>query len=283
MPDITTGAPRVILITGASAGIGRAICSRLGVRGNQLVLAARSVEGLQRAVKEIETKGGSAVAVPTDVSDPNALETLVSECVSRFGRIDVLINNAGVDCFAEFAELSTEQILQTIETNLTGTILLTRLVIPHMLRQGAGSIVNMASTAGKHGPAFGAVYGATKAGMIAFTQGLRGEFHRQGIRVSVVCPGFTTHGGIYDRIVQSTGRGTPAVMGGTDAAHVAAAVESCIRKGAPEVIVNWPPMRPMFVIREMFPRLGEMMILTATRKFLKRISTGSRAGKVDER
>lgn len=281
MPDITTGSQRVILITGASAGIGKAICSRLGVRGNQLVLAARSTEGLKRVVEEIQSGGGSAIAVPTDVSDPNALEALVSETMSRFGRVDVLINNAGIDCFSEFAELTTEQILQTIETNLTGTILLTRMVIPHMLRQGTGSIVNMASTAGKHGPAYGAVYGATKAGIIAFTQGLRGEYNRLGIRVSAVCPGFTNQGGIYDRIVKMTGKGTPAIMGGTDAARVAAVVEKCIQTGVPEVIVNWPPMRPMFMIREMFPRLGELMILAATRKFLKRVAAGSRSENTD--
>lgn len=263
---------QVIIVTGASAGIGKAICQRLGRPGQRLVLAARSLKQLDELRKEIESRGGQAIAVPTDVSDPNSLDQLISTTMQQYGRIDILINNAGIDCFGNFAELSTERILQTIETNLTGAILLTRSVVPHMLAQKSGMIVNMASTAGKHGPAFGAVYGATKAGLIAFTQGLRGELHGTGVSATVICPGFTRHGGIYDRIVAVTGKGTPSTMGGTTAEHVAAFVERSIQTDAPEAIVNWPPMRPIFAFRELFPRLGDFIIRKTTRRFLKRVA-----------
>lgn len=263
---------RVIIVTGASAGIGRAICQRLGRPGHCLVLAARSKALLDELGCEIESKGGAALSVPTDVSDPNSVEQLVNATLQRYGRIDVLINNAGIDCFGEFSRLSTDRILQTIETNLTGAILLTRCAIPHMLSQRSGMIINMASTAGKQGPAFGGVYGATKAGLIAFTQGLRSELHGTGVSASVVCPGFTKHGGIYDRIVAISGKGTPFTMGGTTAEQVAKVVERCIAANSPEAIVNWPPMRPMFALRELFPRLGDYIIRKATRRFMKRVA-----------
>jgi 3-oxoacyl-[acyl-carrier protein] reductase len=266
-------ASRVAIVTGASAGIGRRICERLAGKDICVVAVARSAAPLRELAESLASKGTLCLSVTADVSDPNELEHLVSEVMNRFGRIDILVNNAGVDCFSNFSQLATEQILQTIETNLTGAILLTRLVVPVMISQKSGAIINMASTAGKHGPAFGAVYGATKAGLIAFTQGLRGELLKQGISASVICPGFCRNGGIYDRIIAGTGRRTSLFVGGTTADDVASAVISAIESGCPEKIVNWPPMKPVFLFRDIFPRLGEKLILMVTRKFLQRAAT----------
>lgn len=262
--------PLTILVTGASAGIGRIICERLAKQKHRFVLAARSADKLALVEATLKSAGAEVLSVPTDVADPNALERLVKAAVDRFGRIDVLINNAGVECFASFDQLPVEQILQTIETNLTGAILLTRHVVPVMRSQGFGRIINMASTAGKHGPAYGAVYGATKAGLIAFTQSLRGELIPEGISSTVICPGFTTSGGIYDEIVKATGRQAPPLLGGTSAESVAAAVEKAIRKSPPEIILNFPALRPVLIFRDIFPRLGEKLILWTTLKFLRR-------------
>lgn len=266
---------RVVVVTGASAGIGRAICERLAGGKYRLVLAARSTDKLLQLEAQLRQAGTECLSVTTDVADPNDLERLVSTVVQRFSRIDVLVNNAGVDCFGEFSKLSTEQILQTIDINLTGTIMLTHMVVPIMLQQRSGSIINISSTAGKHGPAFGSVYGATKAGLIGFTQGLRGELLSQGISATAICPGFTRDGGIYDRIVAATGKRTSPLVGGTTAVAVAAAVERAIQSGAPECIVNWPPMRPVFLLRDLFPVLGEKLILMASRRFLKRVAAVS--------
>ncbi|HQX49209.1 MAG TPA: SDR family NAD(P)-dependent oxidoreductase [Planctomycetaceae bacterium] len=262
-----------VIITGASAGLGRRICQRLGAKQFRLVLAARSVEKLAQLEAELVATGCECISVPTDVADPNALEALVKATMDRFGRIDVLINNAGIECFAEFDQLPLDQILATIETNLTGTIVLTRHVVPIMRTQGFGRIINMASTAGKHGPAFGAVYGATKAGLIAFTQGLRGELLSVGITATAICPGFATDGGVYDEIIKATGRKAPFFVGGTNADKVATAVEKAIRCGPPEMILNFPAMRPVFLFRDFFPRLGEKLILASTFKFLRRVAT----------
>lgn len=260
----------VILVTGASAGLGLAICRKLAAQRPRLVLAARSAQRLQLAAAELQAAGAAVLAVPADVAVPADLQRLVEVALAKFGRIDVLINNAGIECFSEFDALTEAEIQQTIATNLTGAILLTRLVVPGMKSRRFGRIINMASTAGKHGPAYGAVYGATKAGLIAFTQSLRGELSEHGILSTAICPGFATDGGIYDEIVRATGRRTPQLLGGTTAASVAKAVVAAIRTAPPERILNFPALRPMFLFRDLFPRLGERIILAVTRKFLRR-------------
>lgn len=261
---------QVAIVTGASAGIGRAVALHLADNGFSVVLAARSKDRLDELQQQIERSGGTATAVVCDVSDPNDLHELTEQTLDEYGRIDVLINNAGVECFQNFETIEFDRILETIEVNLTGAILLTRLVIPVMLKQRSGCVINMASTAGKHCPAFGAVYGATKTALIGFTEGLRGEYLERGISATAMCPGFTTDGGIYDRMTAAVGRGTSAAVGSTSAAAVAAAVLKAIRSGPPELIVNWPPMRPMLVLKQLFPRLAESLILGFSRKFTQR-------------
>ncbi|MCP4783930.1 MAG: SDR family NAD(P)-dependent oxidoreductase [Fuerstiella sp.] len=261
---------KVIIITGASAGIGRDLAARLAKEKARIVLAARSEDRLQQLSTELSEGGTDVLVVRTDVSDPNDLSALVEQTIERFQRIDVLINNAGVECFCHFEHVATDEILQTIETNLTGAIVLSRLVVPHMLQQGSGAIINMASTAGKHCPPFGSVYGATKAGLIGFTQGLRGEYLDRGITATAICPGFTKNGGIYDRIVQATGKKTSLALGGTSTKAVANAVLKAIQTGPPELIVNWPPVRPAMVLREIFPRIGEVLTTAVSRRFLRK-------------
>ena len=187
----------------------------------------------------------------------------------EFGSIDVLINNAGIEAFRPYHLIEPADIVQTLQVNLTGTLLLTRFVLPHMLKAGRGHIVNMASTAGKFGPAFGAAYGTSKAGMIAFTQSLRGELYKTGVSVSAICPGFANDGGIYEVIKQRTGRGTPWYLGSTSAEAVARAVIRSIRRDRPESIVNIPALRPVFVLCQAFPRLGEWIVRMTTRRYLK--------------
>jgi len=260
---------QVAIVTGASAGIGRTVALRLTADGYSVVLAARSKDKLADLQKQIEDSGGVALAVSCDVSEPNDLMELAAQTINHFGRIDVLVNNAGVECFEHFEQITFERIMETIEVNFTGAILLSRLVIPSMLEQNSGCIINMASTAGKHCPAFGAVYGATKTALIGFTEGLRGEYLDRGISSTAICPGFTKNGGMYDRMVTSVGRGTSAAVGSTSVDAVADAVMRAIRSGPPEIIVNWPPMRPVFLLKMLFPRLGEKLILSVSRKFTK--------------
>ncbi|GAB5443844.1 MAG: hypothetical protein Fues2KO_41930 [Fuerstiella sp.] len=263
---------RVVIVTGASAGIGREIAIRMAAENASLVLAARSRQPLVDLAEHLQHNVANCsrtLVVPTDVCKADDLQGLVDAALAEFGRIDVLVNNAGVECFDYFERLNAEQISATIQTNLTGALLLTHLTVPQMLKQGGGSIINMASTAGKHCPAFESVYGATKAALIAFTQGLRAEYEGRGIKVSSICPGFTRNGGIYERMLQDGGRKPPKALGSTSASKVARTVLKAIMYGGPEYIVNDPPVRPAIVLREIFPRLGEKLITAVTRRFVK--------------
>ena len=259
---------RVALITGASAGIGLEISRALAREGMQVCLAARSREPLERAAEEIRASGGAALAIPTDVTDLGQLKHLVEQVVKECGTIDVLINNAGIETFCNYHESSLDEIEQTIQVNLTAALLLTRLVLPHMLSTARGHIVNLSSTAGKHGPAFGAAYGASKAGLIAFTQSLRSEYHGRGISASVICPGFTDEGGMYEQMKSDTGKQINWLVGSTTAAKVAEKVVQAIRTDAPEKIVNSSPVRTVFTLTQAAPRLGGWVARRTTISFL---------------
>lgn len=261
---------RTALITGASRGIGLVVAKALAREGMNIALAARTTEPLEKLAGELRELGVKAVAFPVDVSDSAQLIKLVEATIGEFGSIDVLVNNAGIEAFRPYHLLDPADIVQTIQVNLTATLLLSRYVLPHMLKEGRGHIVNMASTAGKYGPAFGAAYGASKAGMIAFTQSLRGELHKTGVSASVICPGFATEGGVYEVIRQRTGQGTPWYLGSTSAEAVARAVVKAIRNDRPELIVNFPALRPVFVLCQAFPKLGEWIVRATTCRFLKR-------------
>ena len=266
-------AGRTAIVTGASSGIGIYVARALAAQGMKLVLAARSEEALERSAEDIRRAGASAMVVPADVTNPQDRERLVERALSEHGRVDVLVNNAGIETYCPFEELPIEQIVRTIEVNLTSSVILARLVVPHMLANGAGHIINMSSTAGKHGPAYGAAYGASKAGLISLTETLRAEFKGRGVSASAICPGFTHNGGIFERMKQATGRGTPLQMGATAADTVARAVVKAIRNDRAEMIINWPPMRPIFVLAELWPALGEWIVRKSSVRFLKRIAT----------
>ncbi len=194
MRDLTG---RLAVVTGASGGIGVYVAKALASKGMNLVLAARSESALQEVAADIRRMGVKAIAVPADVANHADRERLVSRALAEFGRIDVLVNNAGIETYCPFAELPLEEIQRTIDVNLTAAIVLARMVLPGMLAAGAGHIVNMSSTAGKHGPAYGAAYGASKAGLISLTETLRAEFKGQGVsarssvRASRTTAGFT--------------------------------------------------------------------------------------------
>jgi short-subunit dehydrogenase len=263
------------LVTGGSAGIGLAVARRLAQAGANLVLAARRPEPLESAAAALRASGVKAIAVPTDVARLEALEALVDRAIREFGTIDVLVNNAGVEAFCPYEELPLDRIADTIATNLTSALLLTRLVIPHMLTAGRGHVVNMASTAGKFGPAFGAAYGTTKAGLINFTQALRAEYHGRGVSASAICPGFTEQGGIYDRMREQSGRRSPFFVGSTTVDRVAEAVVRAIERDKAELIVNWPPQRPLTAFVALFPTLGGALVRSASVRFLRRVAQTS--------
>lgn len=184
----------VAVVTGASRGIGRAVAMRLAKDGWRVALASRDASALVRLADEIASFGGTALPVPTDVTSEGSVSAMTGAVTSRFGRIDALINNAGVGLFRAVAETATEEYDRMMNVNMKGVFLCCRSVIPVMTAQQSGDIVTIASLAGKNSFAGGAVYSASKWGVIGFSRSLMLEVRDRNVRVITLCPGSVNTG-----------------------------------------------------------------------------------------
>ncbi len=181
---------QIVIVTGASAGIGEATARRLAAEGATVVISARRTDRLEALQREIESAGGRALAVAGDVTSPQDRERLVQETMRAFGRIDGLVNNAGYGQRGPIELVPVEAIRQNFETNLFSLIALTQLVIPIMRAQTSGRIINISSVAGRIARPLSSVYDATKHALEAISDGMRGELAPFGIKVVVIEPGF---------------------------------------------------------------------------------------------
>jgi len=180
---------QVAIVTGASKGIGKAITLSFAKEKMNVVLAARTKSDLEKTAGEVEELGGKALVIPADVSRGQAVEQMITKTIEAFGKIDVLINNAGMGVFAPVDELQTQDFDRMFAINMRGVFLCTRAVLPHMKKQKSGAIINISSLAGKNFFKGGAGYAATKWALNGFTKCLMLEAREYDIRVSVVCPG----------------------------------------------------------------------------------------------
>jgi|SRR5579864_5295937 len=188
---------RVAIITGGSIGLGRQMAEGLAEMGANVVLCARKKERCEQAAEELKQLGAKTLAFACDVKNPENVHSVVQETVSQFGRIDILINNAGTAWGAPVEDMKLEHWNKVIETNLTGTFLFSQAVGKFMLPQRRGKIINIASVAGMRGapPEFQAIgYHASKGGVIAFTKDLACKWGIHNIQVNAIAPGwFPTH------------------------------------------------------------------------------------------
>ena len=179
----------VALITGAGRGIGRATAEAFAAEGYTVVLAEILTAVGRGAAGALLRTGASAVFVRTDVANPASVKRLVTTVLRRFGRIDCLVNNAGILSVGPLARLSVRDLDRMVAVNLRGPLLLARAALPAMLRQGSGSIINVASQLGKYGLGGYVTYCATKFGVVGFTEALASELAGTGVGVWAVCPG----------------------------------------------------------------------------------------------
>jgi NADP-dependent 3-hydroxy acid dehydrogenase YdfG len=182
-------AGRVAIVTGAGRGIGRAVALALAGEGAAVMLAARDRAELASVAAEIHAAGGRALAVPLDVTNDTAVEAFVEQAVGELGRVDVLVTSAGTAAFAPVAEAKPADWDLMLAVNLRAVMVSCRAVLPVMMRQHSGTILNIASIAAKRSLPGAAVYSATKAGVVAFSRVLAEEMRPHGVRVGVLVPG----------------------------------------------------------------------------------------------
>ncbi len=182
---------QVALVTGGSRGIGRAAAVFFARAGADIAFSyARDEKAAAKALQEIEKTGQKGLAVRADVSRFDEVKKLVDQTVKKFGRIDILVTNAGIWEKAKIERMSPEKLAQTVRTNLYGTFYPITLCVPHMKKQKSGNIVTISSTAGQRGEAFHSHYAATKGAVISLTKSLVPELAPFGIRVNCVAPGW---------------------------------------------------------------------------------------------
>ncbi|HEX4475395.1 MAG TPA: SDR family oxidoreductase [Polyangiaceae bacterium] len=191
---------KIVVVTGASSGIGAASARAFAAEGGHVVVTARSAGPLERVAQDITLAGGKAVAIPTNVGDPQAAAALLERVARELGGIDVLVNNAGVNYRGPVEERKAEELAEIIAVNLTAPILLCRAVIPHLRKRGSGAIVNVASLAGRVPLPDEATYSASKWGLRGFSFSIAEELAGSGISVSVVSPGPVDTGFIMSSI-----------------------------------------------------------------------------------
>lgn len=231
----------VVILTGASSGIGEATALRLGRPGMTLVLAARREPELTAVAERVVANGGAAVTVPTDVRDPDQVTALIERARAVNGRIDALVNNAGVGTKPSVL-VDEDSVDRAIAVNLRAPIRLMRAVIPIMEEQGAGGIVNIGSVAGEVG--IGGVYSATKFGLRGMTDSVRRELAGTGVTVTLIEPGYIATPGNAHR----TGLPGPEI--------VAAAVERALRRPRRRIIVPFK-YRAAVLLSNTFPAITD--------------------------
>jgi NAD(P)-dependent dehydrogenase (short-subunit alcohol dehydrogenase family) len=225
------------VITGATSGIGRETALEFVRSGARVVVAGRRKQRLTELVSEIESKGGRALAVATDVADQSQVENLISKTVERFGRIDILVNNAGVGLAARFDQMSLEDFRRLMDINFWGAVYACKAALPVMQKQQEGGvIINVSSIMGKRGVPFETAYCASKFALAGFSEALRTEVMTDKIDVSTIFPG-AVETEIFETSANHTGFDIPGNIPKFPAREMARIIAQTARFPQPEVVM----------------------------------------------
>jgi 3-oxoacyl-[acyl-carrier protein] reductase len=227
---------KTALVTGASRGIGRAIASRLGRLGASVAICARSRDAVERAAASLRHEGTRALPLVADVTQSADVQNMIEQTCSGLGEIEILVNNAGVGIFGAFHERSESDWDAVIGTNLKAVFLTSRAVAPRMIRLGRGHIINISSLASKSAFAGGAIYCASKWGLMGLTACMAEELRTHGIRVSVVCPG-----SVATEFSPHAGRDPATLLQAEDVAHAVATLVT----QSPQSFISEVDIRPL--------------------------------------
>jgi short-subunit dehydrogenase len=241
---------RVAVVTGGSRGIGPYIARTLFDHGMKVVLAARSIDDVEEVRKDFDPRGVRSLAVKSDVTDEADRKGLLGAARKRFGQVDVLVNNAGIEDTEPFVDADFDRVRAIIELNVLSVMRLTQLALPEMLTRGSGHVVNIASLAGLAPVPYNVAYSTSKHAVVGFSESLRYELAESGVGVSVVCPGFIREAGMF----ADHGPDADAGVAGTSSPQeVADAVHRAITQDRSRVLVTPLLARTTPVLRAIAP------------------------------
>jgi len=255
---------KVVIVTGASAGIGTETAVQLARLGANVVVVARRLERLQALVGQIEQQGGTALAAQADIAQEAQVRAFVEKTLQRFGRIDVLVNNAGAGLYATVEETTAEQMERIWRINFLGTFYCISNVLPVLRRQGSGQIITISSMSGRRGAAFKSAYCAAKFAQIGLMESLRMETAGSGILTTLIFPG-ATETEFFDVIENPKNRKIRFYGSLQSSSQVAGAVVQAIRKPKVEIITQ-PLGRLQTILHASSPGLADWLV----RKTVKR-------------
>ncbi|TCS73194.1 hypothetical protein EDD64_11973 [Effusibacillus lacus] len=241
-----------MLITGASSGIGWETALAFAARGARLAIAARSESKLEELAGRISKEGGECLAVPVDVTDSESVKSMTRKVLEHYGRVDVLVNNAGFGVFAPVLEADMSDMKEMMEVNYFGLVRCIQAVVPHMLRQKMGHVVNVASMAGFVAAPTHGGYSATKFAVIGLSEALREEIRDHGIKVTTVNPGPIDTPFFEKADLNSIPKIAQRFMRKPD--EVARAIVRAVEEEIPEIMVPGS-MAPLLKFKALMPTL----------------------------
>jgi short-subunit dehydrogenase len=255
---MTTIAGKTVLLTGASRGIGVFIARALAKEQATIIGVGRSPQQLDNLTTELKALGCNFIPINCDISNLSELPILLDKINQIVGGVDILINNAGIEIYRSFPDYSLAEMQSVISTNLLAAMELSRLLLPRMLAQDSGHIVNIASLAAKKGHPYDSIYSASKAGLLMWSDAIRQELADSGVQISTICPGYIAEQGM----LADTGIPAPSLSGTSQPEAVAKAVIQSIKKNQAEVIVNKDFLtvfvtKLLFAIWQFFPKFGD--------------------------